>query len=53
MVAKFLDLNKVIALSNGKRKVWATVLFLTVIMYRKVIHDRVTACAVKQILALA
>ena len=27
-----------IALSNGGRKVWATVLFLSVIMYRKVIH---------------
>ena len=40
-------------MSNDKRKVWATVLFLTVIMYRKVIHDRVTAWAVKQIQALA
>ena len=59
MVAKFLDLNNLswqrrpFALSNDKRKVWATVLFLTVIMYRKVIHDRVTAWAVKQIQALA
>ena len=45
MVARFLDLNNLswqrwsFALSNDKRKVWATVLFLSVIMHRKVIHD--------------
>ena len=46
MVAKFLDLNKLcwqrrqLALSNGKRNVWATVLFLGAIMHRKVIRVR-------------
>ena len=45
MVAKFRDLNNLswqkwpFVLSNDKRKVWPTVLFLTVIMHRKVIHD--------------
>ena len=46
MVAKFLDLNKLcwqrrqLALSNGKRNVCATVLFLGAIMHRKVIRVR-------------
>ena len=45
MVAKFLDLNNLswhrwsFVLSNDKRKVWASVLFLTAIMHRKVIQD--------------
>ena len=44
MVAKFLDLDNLswqrqpFALSNDGRKVWATVLFLSAIMQRKVIH---------------
>ena len=44
MVAKFLDLNsfswqrRPFALLNDGRKVWVTVLFLSAIMHRKVIH---------------
>ena len=44
MVAKFQDLNNLswqrqpFALSKDRRKIWATVLFLSAIMYRKVIH---------------
>ena len=46
MEAKFLDLNNLslqrwprpFALSNDGRKVWATVLFLSAMMHRKVIH---------------
>ena len=44
MVAKFLDLKNLswqrrpFLLSNNRRKVWATVLFLSAIMHRKVIH---------------
>jgi len=44
MVAKFLDLNnfswrrRSFALLNDGRKVWVTVLFLSAIMHRKVIH---------------
>ena len=44
MVAKFLDLNNLswqrrpFVLSNDGKKSWATVLFLSAIKYRKVIH---------------
>ena len=44
MVAKFLDLNNLSwqrrpsAFLNNGRKVWATVLFLSAIMHRKIIH---------------
>ena len=44
MEAKFLDLRNLSlqrrpsALSNDGRKVWATVLFLSAIVHRKVIH---------------
>ena len=44
MVAKFLDLNycywqrRSFALTNDRRKLWATVLFLSAIRHRKVIH---------------
>ena len=44
MVAKFLDRNyrswqgRSFALTNNRRKLWATVLFLSAIRHRKVIH---------------
>ena len=44
MVSKFLDLKNLswqswpFLLSNNRRKVWATVLFLSAIIHRKVIH---------------
>ena len=44
MVAKFLDLNYrswqrlSLALTNDRRKLWASVLFLSAIRHRKVIH---------------
>ena len=46
MVANFLDLTlswqrRPFAFSNDGRKLWATVLFLSAIMYRKVIHVNV------------
>ena len=37
MVARFLDRDGHL-LSNDARKLWATVLFLSAIMHRKVIH---------------
>ena len=37
MVARFLDRDGHL-LSNDEREVWATVLFLSAIMHRKIIH---------------